>query len=165
MEEYIKMKVYFANSLFNDSDLMYNEMVVKNIRDSFNGNIEVYNPMENEAINDKTQYADSLTIVKADYEELKDSDVLVAVIDSDDSGVALEIGMFYMMNKPIIGIYTDTRRIAFGNNKKKDALDVIGENQVSYVNLMLIGAIKERGELVDNHKKAIELLKEIEKDL
>lgn len=159
------MKVYFANSLFNDSDLMYNEMVVKNIRDAFNGNIEVYNPMENEAINDKTQYADSLTIVKADYEELKDSDVLVAVIDSDDSGVALEVGMFYMMNKPIIGIYTDTRRIAFGNNKKKDALDVIGENQVFYVNLMLIGAIKERGKLVDNHKKAIELLKEIEKDL
>ena len=159
------MKVYFANSLFNDSDLMYNEKVVGEIREAFDGDIDVYNPMENDAINDKTQYADSLTIVKADYEELEDSDVLVAVIDSDDSGVALEIGMFYMMNKPIIGIYTDTRRVAFGNEKKKEALDTIGENQVAYINLMLSGAIKERGELVDNHKEAIKLLKDIEEKL
>ena len=159
------MKVYFANSLFNDSDLMYNEKVVGEIREAFDGDIDVYNPMENEAINDKTQYADSLDIVKADYEQLEDSDVLVAVIDSDDSGVALEIGMFYMMNKPIIGIYTDTRRIAFGNEKKKEALDTIGENQVAYINLMLSGAIKERGELVDNHKEAIRLLKDIEEKL
>ena len=155
------MKVYFANSLFNDSDLMYNEKVVGEIREAFDGDIDVYNPMENDAINDKTQYADSLTIVKADYEELEDSDVLVAVIDSDDSGVALEIGMFYMMNKPIIGIYTDTRRVAYGNEQKKDAVDVLGENQIAYTNLMVIGAIKERGELVDNHEEAIRLLKNL----
>lgn len=156
------MKVYFANSLFNDSDLMYNEKVVGEIREAFDGDIDVYNPMENDAINDKTQYADSLTIVKADYDELKDSDVLVAVIDSDDSGVALEIGMFYMMNKPIIGIYTDTRRIAYGNEQKKEAIDILGENQIAYTNLMVIGAIKERGELVDNHEEAIRLLMNID---
>ena len=155
------MKVYFANSLFNDSDLMYNEKVVGEIREAFDGDIDVYNPMENDAINDKTQYADSLTIVKADYEELEDSDVLVAVIDSDDSGVALEIGMFYMMNKPIIGIYTDTRRVAYGNEQKKEAIDILGENQIAYTNLMVIGAIKERGELVDNHEEAIRLLKNL----
>ena len=155
------MKVYFANSLFNDSDLMYNEKVAGEIREAFDGDIDVYNPMENEAINDKTQYADSLTIVKADYEELEDSDVLVAVIDSDDSGVALEIGMFYMMNKPIIGIYTDTRRVAYGNEQKKEAIDILGENQIAYTNLMVIGAIKERGELVDNHEEAIRLLKNL----
>lgn len=159
------MKVYFANSLFNDADRMYNMYVVGEIREAFDGDIDVYNPMENDAINDKTQYADSLDIVKADYEQLEDSDVLVAVIDSDDSGVALEIGMFYMMNKPIIGIYTDTRRIAFGNERKKEALDTIGENQVFYINLMLSGAIKERGELVDSHKEAIKLLKDIEEKL
>lgn len=155
------MKIYFANSLFNDSDLMYNEKVAGEIREAFDGDIDVYNPMENDAINDKTQYADSLTIVKADYDELEDSDVLVAVIDSDDSGVALEIGMFYMMNKPIIGIYTDTRRVAYGNEQKKEAIDILGENQISYTNLMVIGAIKERGELVDNHEEAIRLLRNL----
>src|SRR5699024_129780 len=155
------MKVYFANSLFNDSDLMYSERGVGEIREALDGDIDVYNPMENDAINDKTQYADSLTIVKADYEELEDSDVLVAVIDSDDSGVALEVGMFYMMNKPIIGIYTDTRRIAYGNEQKKEAIDILGENQIAYTNLMVIGAIKERGELVDSHEEAIRLLKNL----
>ena len=154
------MKIYFANSLFNDSDLMYNEHVVSKIEEEL-PDVEVYLPQRNDAINDKTQYADSLTIVKADYEELEDSDVLVAVIDSDDSGVALEIGMFYMMNKPIIGIYTDTRRVAYGNEQKKEAIDILGENQVAYTNLMVIGAIKERGELVDNHEEAIKLLKNL----
>ena len=138
------MKVYFANDLFNDGTLMYNEHVVSKIEEEL-PDVEVYLPQRNDAINDKTQYADSLTIVKADYDELEDSDVLVAVIDSDDSGVALEIGMFYMMNKPIIGIYTDTRRIAYGNEQKKDAIDILGENQIAYTNLMVIGAIKERG--------------------
>ena len=154
------MKVYFANDLFNDATLMYNEHVVSKIEEEL-PDVEVYLPQRNDAINDKTQYADSLTIVKADYEELEDSDVLVAVIDSDDSGVALEIGMFYMMNKPIIGIYTDTRRVAYGNEQKKEAIDVLGENQVAYTNLMVIGAIKERGELVDNHEEAIRLLKNL----
>ena len=154
------MKIYFANDLFNDATLMYNEHVVSKIEEEF-PDVEVYLPQRNDAINDKTQYADSLTIVKADYEELEDSDVLVAVIDSDDSGVALEIGMFYMMNKPIIGIYTDTRRVAYGNEQKKDAVDVLGENQIAYTNLMVIGAIKERGELVDNHEEAIRLLKNL----
>ena len=154
------MKVYFANDLFNDGTLMYNEHVVSKIEEEL-PDVEVYLPQRNDAINDKTQYADSLTIVKADYEELEDSDVLVAVIDSDDSGVALEIGMFYMMNKPIIGIYTDTRRIAYGNEQKKDAIDILGENQIAYTNLMVIGAIKERGELVDNHEEAIRLLKNL----
>ena len=158
------MKIYFANDLFNDATLMYNEHVVSKIEEEL-PDVEVYLPQRNDAINDKTQYADSLTIVKADYEELEDSDVLVAVIDSDDSGVALEVGMFYMINKPIIGIYTDTRRIAFGNEKKKEALDTIGENQVAYINLMLTGAIKERGKLVGSHKEAIKLLKDIEEKL
>ena len=155
------MKVYFANDLFNDATLMYNEHVVSKIEEEL-PDVEVYLPQRNDAINDKTQYADSLTIVKADYEELEDSDVLVAVIDSDDSGVALEIGMFYMMNKPIIGIYTDTRRIAYGNEQKKEAIDILGENQIAYTNLMVIGAIKERGELVDSHEEAIRLLMNID---
>ena len=155
------MKVYFANDLFNDGTLMYNEHVVSKIEEEL-PDVEVYLPQRNDAINDKTQYADSLDIVKADYEQLEDSDVLVAVIDSDDSGVALEIGMFYMMNKPIIGIYTDTRRVAYGNEQKKEAIDILGENQIAYTNLMVIGAIKERGELVDNHEEAIRLLMNID---
>ena len=153
------MKLYFANDLFNDATLAYNEMVVREIEEVF-PNLNVYLPQRNEAINDKTAYANSKMIADADLEELYDSDLLIAVLDSDDSGVALEVGAFEHTKKPIIGIYTDTRRVAFGNEQKKDALDDLGENQVSYTNLMVVGVIKNNGHLVDSHKEAIEILKQ-----
>lgn len=153
------MKLYFANDLFNDATLAYNEMVVSAIEKEF-PQLEVYLPQRNEAINDKKSYANSKMIAEADLNELYDADILVAVLDSDDSGVALEIGAYEHTKKPIIGIYTDTRRVAFGNKKKKDALDQLGENQVSYTNLMVVGVIKNRGHLVNNHIEAIEILKQ-----
>lgn len=151
------MKIYFANDLFNDATLAYNEMVVREIESKF-PHVDVYLPQRNDSINDKTAYANSKMIADADLDELYSSDVLIAVLDSDDSGVALEIGAFEHTKKPIIGIYTDTRRVAFGNEKKKDALDKLGENQVSYTNLMVVGVIKNNGHLVGSHKKAIDLL-------
>jgi nucleoside 2-deoxyribosyltransferase len=153
------MKLYFANDLFNDATLAYNEMVVREIEEVF-PNLNVYLPQRNEAINDKTAYANSKMIADADLKELYDSDLLIAVLDSDDSGVALEVGAFEHTQRPIIGIYTDTRRVAFGNRQKKDALDDLGENQVSYTNLMVVGVIKNNGHLVDSHKEAIEILKQ-----
>lgn len=153
------MKLYFANDLFNDAALAYNEMVVREIEEVF-PNLNVYLPQRNEAINDKTAYANSKMIADADLKELYDSDLLIAVLDSDDSGVALEVGAFEHTKKPIIGIYTDTRRVAFGNERKKDALDDLGENQVSYTNLMVVGVIKNNGHLVDSHKEAIKILKQ-----
>ena len=153
------MKLYFANDLFNDATLAYNEMVVREIEEVFQ-NLNIYLPQRNEVINDKTAYANSKMIADADLEELYDSDILIAVLDSDDSGVALEVGAFEHTQRPIIGIYTDTRRVAFGNEQKKDALDELGENQVSYTNLMVAGVIKNNGHLVDGHKEAIEILKQ-----
>lgn len=156
----IKIKIYFANDLFNDATLAYNEMVVTEIEERF-PDLKVYLPQRNEAINDKTAYADSLMIAQADLDELYSSDILIAVLDSDDTGVALEIGAFEHTGKPIIGIFTDTRRVAFGNQQKKDALDVIGENQVAYTNLMVVGVIKRNGHLVGGHKEAIDLIEKL----
>ena len=153
------MKLYFANDLFNDAALAYNEMVVREIEEVF-PNLNVYLPQRNETINDKTAYANSKMIADAGLEELYDSDLLIAVLDSDDSGVSLEVGAFEHTKNPIIGIYTDTRRVAFGNEQKKDALDELGENQVSYTNLMVVGVIKNNGHLVDSHIEAIEILKQ-----
>lgn len=154
------MRIYFANCLFNEASLLFNETVVREIESQY-PEVSVYLPQRNEAINDKTSYADSSAIVKADYDELEKADILVAVLDNGDTGVALEIGMFYMMDKPIIGLYSDTRRMAFGNEQKKDALDVLGENQVSYVNLMVVGAVKEKGVLVDSSQNVISELGKI----
>ena len=51
-------KVYFASPLFNDMELMFNEVTVKKLRNA-NSNLEIYLPQENMAINDKSLYADS----------------------------------------------------------------------------------------------------------
>ena len=106
--------------------------------------IELYVPQENDAINDKTAYADSLTIAEADLKMLVESDVLIAVLDGVeiDSGVAAEIGAFSMLNKPIIGVLTDVRQQGRDNMKKIEALKEDGtENQFIYRNLFVIGLI------------------------
>lgn len=154
------MKIYFANDLFNEATLNYNLMVVEKIESKF-PELEVYLPQRNEAINDKTAYADSKMIAEADLYELYNSDVLIAVLDNDDTGVALEVGAFQHTGKPIIGVFTDTRRVAYNNEMKKEALDIIGENQVAYTNLMVVGVIKNNGVLVGSHEEAIEELQKL----
>ena len=144
------MKVYFANSLFNDADRMYNMYVVDTIRAKLNYDILIYNPMENDEINDKDEFADAQMVANADYEQLRDSDLLIAVLDSGDVGVGVEIGLAYEMGIPIIGVYTDVRQKGSDNKDKVKALSEIGQNQFSYVNIMQTGLIMNNGVMVDN---------------
>lgn len=159
-------KVYFAAPLFSESEQLYNNYVVSEIRDTMDNigyEIEVYLPQENGIINDKSQYADSIMIADGDNKYLEEADILIALIDgqSMDVGVAAEIGYFYSMNKPIIALYTDSRQGTFGNQKKIDALDEIAESQFSYANLYVIGLIKRRGKVVNSITGLIEILDQL----
>jgi len=73
-----------------------------------------------------------------------------------DAGVASEIGYFYSMNKPIIGVYSDIRQGANGNQAKLNALDEVAESPFSYVNLYTVGLVKKRGTLVTTVDQLIE---------
>jgi nucleoside 2-deoxyribosyltransferase len=121
--------------------------------------LELYVPQENEALNDKTGYANSLTISRGDDEYLLDSQFLIAVIDGVeiDSGVACEIGKFagfdinYQLRtgakpRPIFALFTDIRQQGRDNMKKLHALsqDAV-ENQFPYRNLYVVGTIKDSG--------------------
>lgn len=159
-------KVYFAAPLFSESEQLYNNYAVSKIRatmDNIGYEIEVYLPQENESINDKSQYADSIMIADGDNKYLEEADILIAVIDGQvmDVGVAAEIGYFYSMNKPIIALYTDSRQGTFDNQKKIDALDEIAESQFSYANLYVIGLIKGRGKVVNSVTGLIEMLDQL----
>lgn len=155
------MRIYFANDLFNEATRLYNEKIVGQIRETF-PQVSIYLPQENDAINDKSSYADSVDIAVADYTELKNSDILVAVLDNQDFGVGVEIGLAYEMQIPIIGIYTDVRQQGSDNDKKIAALKAVGENQFFYINLMANGLIKKNGTMVTNTE---ELLYELQKYL
>ena len=140
------MKAYLANGLFGMGDRLLNSLIASEIRKEIK-EIDLYVPQENDAINDKSSYADSITIAKADMDKLRESEFLIAVIDGVeiDSGVAAEIGAFYMMDKPIFALYTDVRQQGRDNNKKVEALiNDSTENQFIYRNLFVIGLIKQR---------------------
>lgn len=113
------MKIYFAAPMFAKSDLLYNQQLVKEIRE-LSSELSIYLPQENEAINDKTAYADSRMIALADTEKVLASDLMIALLDglTIDAGVASEMGVAYAKGIPVIGLYTDTRQQG-GTRRKK----------------------------------------------
>ena len=156
----ISKHIYFAGPMFARSDLRYNEHLVKQIRE-LSSDITVYLPQENEAINDKSAYADSKMIALADTEEVLKSDLMIAVLDgiTIDAGVASEIGVAYAKEIPIIALYSDTRQQGADNQKKLAALATPAENQFHYLNLYTVGLVKLNGQVVateDDLLKAIQ---------
>ncbi|MFB7158224.1 nucleoside 2-deoxyribosyltransferase [Lysinibacillus sp. NPDC056232] len=159
------MKAYLANGLFSLGDRLVNEQLAVAIREAVPG-IELYVPQENDAINDKTAYADSLAIAQADLEMLQNSDVLVAVLDGVeiDSGVAAEIGAFAMLDRPIVGVFTDVRQQGRDNMMKIEALVRDGiENQFVYRNLFVIGLIKRTGVITTSIAEAVQAVQKYKK--
>lgn len=157
------MKGYLANGLFGLGDRLLNSLIASEIRKEIK-EIDLYVPQENDEINNKSLYADSIAIAKADIEKLKESDFLIAVIDGVeiDSGVAAEIGAFYMTGKPIFALYTDVRQQGRDNKKKIEALIKDGtENQFMYRNLFVIGLIKlTDGNIYSTVEELVEGVKE-----
>ncbi|MDB1652338.1 nucleoside 2-deoxyribosyltransferase [Enterococcus durans] len=154
------MNIYFAAPLFAKSDLLYNAMLVKKIR-AVSEDLTVYLPQENEAINDKTAYADSKMIALADTEKVLESDLMIALLDglTIDAGVASEIGVAYAKGIPVIGLYTDSRQQGGSHPKKLEALQQVAENQFHYLNLYTVGLIKLNGSIVSDEIELLEALK------
>lgn len=159
------MKAYLANGLFSIGDRYVNEVIARELRAAI-PQIDLYVPQENDAINDKNAYADSLAIAEADLNSLKESDVLIAVIDGVeiDSGVAAEIGAFAMLNRPIVALLSDVRQQGRTNTKKIDALIADGtENQFIYRNLFVVGLIKQNGVIASTIEEVVEQVKQLSK--
>lgn len=162
-------KIYLANGLFNESDLMYNEKIYNELTAL---GYDVYAPQKNASINDKTTSATSIPIYEGDTAKLKDADILVAVLDGVviDPGVASEIGWVAGWNeantnkKLILGLYTDTRDFAKTHNNNKDndsILNGVGESQYSYINLYTIGCCKKYGKVFNSLSSLVKYLGEI----
>lgn len=153
-------KIYFGGGLFSEMELMYNRYVVDMIRKKYGDQVDVYLPQENEAINDKSGFANSLDIASGDNAYLEKTDIMIALLDgvTPDSGLSAEIGYFYSFNRPILGIYSDTRQGTHGNQQKIDALDDIAESQFSYINLYTVGLVKQRGKILRSAEELVERL-------
>lgn len=149
--------LYFAAPLFAQSDLLYNQYLVKKIR-ALSPDLTIYLPQENAGINDKSAYADSKMIALADTEEVLKSDLMIALLDglTIDAGVASEIGVAYAKGIPVIGLYTDSRQQGAENQQKLAALQTPAENQFHYLNLYTVGLIKLNGVIVNTETALLE---------
>lgn len=157
------INIYLGAPLFSEQELRFNSYVKDLLEDALVGyDVNIYAPQENLDINDKSNFADSLAIYKGDNDHLKDTDILVALLDGQtaDIGLASEIGYYASLIEntdkegTIIGLYSDTRQ---GNvtEDKTDALSRIAESQWSYINLYTVGAVKSNGEIVSSSDKLV----------
>ena len=101
------MKVFVAAPLFNEAERTFNAQTAKTLRD--NG-FEVWLAQEAPFIQQGT-HKEKRMIYDSDILALKNSDVIVAVLDGAevDAGVAYEMGYATALGKPIVGLKTDYR--------------------------------------------------------
>lgn len=169
------MNIYLAGPIFTERDRMYLDYLYEKIKTIFN-EASIYVPHRNKEINDKTKCATSYDIYWGDYNRLKETDLLIAVISGDipPIGTTCEIGIFTQMidadpNKKLIALYDDCREgyITCQNKNVAEAKMAAmqkepGENQMSYVNIFLTGAIKTHGKLVCTSEELFDELRKEE---
>lgn len=166
------MKIYLAGPIFTERDRMYLDYLYERIVE-VQPNADIYVPHRNKSINDKTKCATSYDIYWGDYNRLKETDLLIAVVSGDmpPIGTTCEIGIFTQMidadnNKKLIALYDDCRegyltcQGEVGNQKLNALRKEPGECQMSYINIFLTGAIKTHGTLVTTSD---ELIREVAK--
>ena len=102
-----KLNIFLAAPLFNDRERDFNSKVAKVLRD--NG-LKVWMAQEAPFISKGTD-EEKRAIFEGDVKALKESDVVVAILDGIEveSGVAFEMGYACCLGKPIIGLKTDYR--------------------------------------------------------
>ena len=155
------IKIYLAAPIFSESDRLYNEMLACKIEKEL-PQVDLYVPQRNKDINDKTKCATAEDITKGDFDNnLDHADIVVARVDGDvpPIGTTLEIGYFCRRcqediekhgktNKRIFSLYTDSREPSHTvNDAKVNMLHEFAESQFSYINLLLVGALKRYGEM------------------
>ena len=169
------MKVYLAGPIFTERDRMYLDYIYDNITRILPTDAEIYVPHRNKSINDKSKCATSYDIYWGDYNRLKETDLLIAVISADvpPIGTTCEIGIYTQMidadpHKKLIALYDDCREgyiTCKDPNVAAAKMEAMrkepGENQMSYVNIFLTGAIKTHGKLVCTSEELYQVLKEM----
>ena len=107
------MKVYFAQIMDN---LAYYEHE-KQIADLLEANgHEVYFPWRDEGVifEDQSTLQDTLKTFNTDVKHIKWCDVMVAYIDGDDPGTAVETGIAYALGKPVALYATEFQKLRKG---------------------------------------------------
>lgn len=134
------MKIYLGCDLFTEGQKWQALEIQKALENEFS-DIEIYNPAQNLEINDKDAgFTSNYDILLADYERLKNADILVGLMDTQDLGLAAEMGIAFEKGLQIFQLYTDIR---LGGNDKEDKFPPmkkdIFQNDFLYINKLVTG--------------------------
>lgn len=134
-------KIYLGCDLFIDGQRKQAKYVEDLINEAIGDKVNIYNPASNLEINDKSAgFASGSDILLADYERLRNSDILIALMDTEDLGLAAEMGIAFEREIPIFQLYTDIR---LTGNDKEDKFDEmkkdIFQNDFLYINKLVTG--------------------------
>lgn len=135
------VNIYLGCDLFIEGQRIQAKHVEDLINKAIGDKVSIYNPANNLEINDKSAgFASGSDILLADYERLRNSDILIALMDTEDLGLAAEMGIAFERNIPIFQLYTDIR---LSGNDKEDKFDEmkkdIFQNDFLYINKLVTG--------------------------
>lgn len=150
MEEFLRMRIYFAGPLFTPYERDYIDRCAAKLRAE---GFEVFVPHEIKLPNPVT----AKFIFDIDSSEVMRANAVLALLDGPmvDDGTASEIGIFWAAmrsdksKKGIIGLVTDTRVIRDRNMKDGKG-----------INLFVRGCVEDAGYVIDNFEKALPILHE-----
>lgn len=135
------MKIYLGCDLFIEGQRLQAKKVQDALEKEFGDKIDLYNPADNLEINDKSAgFASGADILLADYDRLKNSNLLIALMDTTDLGLAGEMGIAFERGIPIFQLYTDIRLT--GNDRDEKLAEIkkdVFQNDFMYINKLITG--------------------------
>ena len=135
------MKIYLGCDLFIEGQRLQAKKVQDALENEFGDKIDLYNPADNLEINDKSAgFASGADILLADYDRLKNSNLLIALMDTTDLGLAGEMGIAFERGIPIFQLYTDIRLT--GNDRDDKLAEIkkdVFQNDFMYINKLITG--------------------------
>ncbi|HFI0463239.1 TPA: nucleoside 2-deoxyribosyltransferase [Streptococcus suis] len=135
------LKIYLGCDLFVEGQRWQAKYVQTALEKALGELVDIYNPAENLSINDKKAgFASGKEILVADYQRLVNSNILIALMDTQDVGLAAEMGIAFERSIPIFQLYTDIRLQGNNNQDKLNAIkNDIFQNDFMYINKLVTG--------------------------
>lgn len=174
----IVIKYYIGGSLFTDKQIKQRLYEEEKLKETLK-DVDIYNPITNDEINDKTKEPTSQDIFLQDTREILSSDVITADLDDIDTGLAAELGIAYGVNymrdmiteclgsddvekelRRILKIIPEKTVYATCSDIRQDTANENGVYKSWGHNLYVVGGIELMGKIFRHFDDVIEYIKE-----
>lgn len=165
-----KEKLYIAGSLFNEAEIAQRLKEEKMLREI--GFENIFNPI-NSPQNDKEKLPTCLDIFYGDTDYILDSDIItVDITNSNDLGVACELGVIWMCNylhilheqgmdlEQIVKMIPKKQLLAVNSDIRKATAHCYKGDEIPVgINQYMVGLIKDIGVIKNSFNELLEELK------